>query len=837
MVLRGGTQKWIAASLVPELFPGASDAARETVTFAASAAADAPTDHYAGPAAPPRSDVATVAGTGAGAESLSFGLHTAAGEPPRTGRLDTSHPVAVPGYAILEELGRGGMGVVYKAFQVGLNRTVALKMILAGGHASAQDLARFRSEAEAVARLQHPQIVAIYEIGEHKGLPFFSLEYVEGGSLAQQLTGVPQQPRKSAEVMETLARAMHAAHERGIVHRDLKPANVLMTRDGTPKITDFGLAKQMDSEKGQTRTGAVMGTPSYMAPEQAAGRIKEISQRTDVYALGAILYEMLTGRPPFRGESPMDTMLQVVSDEPVSPSRLVPKLSTDLETICLKCLQKEPGKRYATAALVAEDLGRFLRDEPIRARPVGNLERSFRWCRRNPLIATMTAFVALALVGGTIISSYFAVQSSKREESERSARVTAQQKEQQAIAAEGTARAAQEDLKKKTKELEWIVYKNQVALAHREWQKNNVAAAEHLLDQCDPALRRWEWHYCKRLCHLETRQLSPAAMWTALSPAGDRLAGLMWKGSLEVWNAQTGNVIWTDDNIPSVETGGTVWHQKVAFSPDGKTVLVARADGIIQFRDAAAGKQTDILRCQGPFVLTLAYSPDGRFIAAFSQKTSMDPWAGRGGEVEVWDARTRKLAYTIRNVPGAIAKMAFSPDGQLLAGARWHGATVHVVDAATGKEKWSRGRGRSEGVFTVAFSPDSKQIVSGGAEGDVVISDAATGNEIRTIFGHDGPVLHAVFSHDGRRIATASADNSIGIFDAVTGRTLFTLRGHTWPVQNLSFSRDDRQLFSSGVDGMRFEAVNTFRSTPVMPLGPRSFEPTGAFLPGEPTAR
>src|SRR5262245_24971836 len=279
----------------------------------------------------------------------------------------------VPGYEIVSELGRGGMGVVYKARQVGLNRLVALKMILSGAHASKNELARFRAEAEAIAQLQHPNIVQVYEVGTCDGLPFFSLEFVEGGSLADKLVGEPMPPRLAAQLLELLARAMEAAHQHGVVHRDLKPANVLLGRKptpeeigagalplGAPKITDFGLAKNLKEQGSHTQSGSIMGTPNYMAPEQAKGLTREIGPLADVYALGAILYELLTGRPPFRGDSPWDTISQVINDDPLPPSTLRHGLPIDLETICLKCLRKEPAKRYSSAAALADDLRLFL---------------------------------------------------------------------------------------------------------------------------------------------------------------------------------------------------------------------------------------------------------------------------------------------------------------------------------------------------------------------------------------------------------------------------------------------------------------------------------------------
>jgi serine/threonine protein kinase len=330
---------------------------------------------------------------------------------------------AVAGYEILETAGRGGMAVVYKAWQVRLKRVVALKVLLAGAHAGAAALARFRTEAEAAARLQHPNIVPILEVGEHAGQPYLVLEYADAGSLKQVLDGTPQPARPAARLVEVLARAVHHAHEHHVIHRDLKPANVLLLRRDDPeaiplgsgdreerryhpKIADFGLAKQTGeagtSVSGPTRTGDIIGTPSYMSPEQATGQTQAIGPPADVYALGAILYELLTGRPPFTAETGVETLFQVCSEEPVAPTRLQPKLSRDLNTICLKCLQKDPRKRYASAGALADDLHRFLNDEPILARPEPAWERVVRWARRRRLAAAslaLTIVAALALVG------------------------------------------------------------------------------------------------------------------------------------------------------------------------------------------------------------------------------------------------------------------------------------------------------------------------------------------------------------------------------------------------------------------------------------------------------
>jgi serine/threonine-protein kinase len=308
----------------------------------------------------------------------------------------------IPGYEVQAVLGRGGVGVVYRARHLRLDRVVALKMLLAGASAAPHERERFQREAAAVASLRHPNIVQVYDVGEADGRLYFTMELIEGGSLAQKLAGTPQPARAAATLVATLAEAVQAAHNGGIVHRDLKPANVLIDAAGTPRITDFGIARRLDGEAGLTHTGTAVGTPSYMAPEQARGNPDAVGPAADIYALGAILYEMLTGRPPFRAATASETVLQVIDQEPAAPSRLNAKVPRDLETICLKCLHKEPRRRYPSAGALAEDLGRFLDGRPILARPMGLLERIWRWCRRNPRETALAGLVLLVifLVGG-----------------------------------------------------------------------------------------------------------------------------------------------------------------------------------------------------------------------------------------------------------------------------------------------------------------------------------------------------------------------------------------------------------------------------------------------------
>ncbi len=301
-------------------------------------------------------------------------------------------------YELLEEIARGGMGVVYRARHVTLHRVVALKMILSQRLASAESIRRFHIEARAVANLSHPGIIALYEIGEQDGQHYFTMELADGGSLHDRLRGGPLPPREAAELVAQVAEAVQYAHGHGIIHRDLKPQNVLLGRDGQLKVTDFGLAKDVDEDRGLTASGDLLGTPSYMAPEQAAGRIGGVGPTTDVYAIGAILYTTLVGRPPFQAASLSDTLRQVIEQDAVAPRLLSATIPRDLETICQKCLGKEPSRRYATAADLAAELRRYLAGEPIRARPAGRLERTVRWCRRKPLQASLIAAVLLQVV-------------------------------------------------------------------------------------------------------------------------------------------------------------------------------------------------------------------------------------------------------------------------------------------------------------------------------------------------------------------------------------------------------------------------------------------------------
>jgi WD40 repeat protein/serine/threonine protein kinase len=707
----------------------------------------------------------------------------ASGDNPATQALPppTGNAVAVAGYEILEELGRGGMGVVYKARHLRLNRVVALKMVLAGAHAGADRLARFKTEAEAAARLQHANIVQIYEVGEQDGRPFLALEYVEGGSLAQKLDGTPQPPRAAAELVETLARTMQAAHDRGVIHRDLKPANVLLTADGTPKIADFGLAKQLDVDAGHTPSGAILGTPGYMGPEQARGHTGAIGPPADVYGLGAILYECLTGRPPFKGATTLDTILQLLRDEPLPPRQLVPLVPRDLETVCLKCLAKEPARRYASAAALAEDLQRFLRGEPVKARPVGSAGRAWRWCRRNPVVAGLLATVALSLLSGAGVSWLYALRA-----------------EDKARLANDNARRAYER-----------GYVSDLRLAQRAWEDTYPDRLLELLEGQQPAqtggidLRGFEWSYWWRLSHAELFSLP--GRYACFSPVENRLATLCDQDTVKVWDEATGG---ERLSLPAAS------HplRAICFSPDGRRLATAEEQqsqpGTVTLWDAQTGRQVLSLKGVMGKVGTLCFSPDGNRLA------SGGGGAFQPGGVQIWDARTGELLRTIQGPSGIVTHVAFGAGGKLLAGASFgsrglpsfrttiggRAAELTLWNAATGEQVRSLKLARV-GISAMAFSPDGNWLASSSGDNTIQLWDAAGGQPPRTLTGHQHSVRCLAFSPGGERLVSGAAEKTLKVWDVATGQVLATLKGHPGALTSVTFSHDGKRIASASADG------------------------------------
>jgi WD40 repeat protein len=781
--------------------------------------------------------------------------------------LDANHrqTTRVAGYEILGELGRGGMGVVYLARQVQLNRLVALKMILFGSHSGAAELARFRVEAEAVACLQHPNIVQIYEIGQQHGLPYFSLEFVQGGNLHQKLAATPINARDAARICLTLAEAVQYAHSHGIVHRDLKPTNILLSlvkdsssqtlaKSGThlsagsdnwsgviPKIADFGLAKQLGGDNGQTRSGAVLGTPSYMSPEQAAGKINEIGTGTDVYALGAILYEMLTGRPPFKAATPVDTIMQVLTDEPVAPSRLQRKVPRDLETICMKCLEKTPPRRYASAGLLADDLQRFLSVKPIWARRVGSGERAWKWVRRHPVWAALAGVSATAILLSValVVSQSFQVELR-----------TLNSKLEDALAEADFARRKANDLRIQTEaalaRVERYRYFNLIALAQQELAMKNLTGAEQLLEQCATGLRGWEWSYLANRAHISCtyETYSNEALSVAASADGQRVATGFRDGSIRLHDetmfhedtvdlkghtAPITNLafsadpdflvsesddetvrVWQIDNRDKIlrrEKDGPMYREviveqakarAVAFSPARQQLALGGEDGNIRLTDISTRESRILPAAHIGQILTLAFSRSGRELAS----------AGQDGMIRIWDPLTREMISELGPMESPVMRVVFNHDGQRVAavhGENGDPGMLNIWNLSTRARDFTIGGGLG-GVRTAAWANDGTQIAFGGRDGSIRLCDAKVGDLLAVFGGQYGPIADIAFDpSDHQRLVTVQGERGlssrVNIWDLAPRPRSRALHFHSASVNAVVFSADGNRLVTASDDG------------------------------------
>lgn len=716
-------------------------------------------------------------------------------------------------YELLEEIGHGGMGVVYKARQRSLDRIVALKLLLFGPYAPPESVKRFRAEAVTTAALQHPNIVAIHEVGFSAGQHFIAMDFVEGRSLSALLQAGPWPARRAAGCVKQIAEAVHYAHEHGILHRDLKPANVLVDTNDQPRLTDFGLARRLEVDSELTASGQVLGSPNYMPPEQATGRRGSVSRRSDVYALGAILYHTLTGRPPFMAGGLVETVQQVLTMEPVSPRLLDPRLPADLETVCLKCLEKEPAKRYPTALALAEDLARYLNGQPVSARPIGLAGKVWRWCRRNPRLAGVGGIALLSvLLGFTGISWQWRRAESKRLEAEAE-RARAEAGE---LAARRNAYAAD------------------ISAAQRALEDDDLRSAQELLDRYRPSrkpenrkqkaeedLRGWEWRYLWACCQSDeeftlcqyTNPVTALAgsrdgRWLAVSSGeGDR-------AKIDLWELPARK------RVASVHS--RCWPKAMAFSPVANllawgTFRTTNKPATLTLWDADIRREV-LTVAQPDTVTAVAFSPHGKLLATFN--ADRDPGVANAG-VNLWQADSGALATHFPAAKGSSpqAVLRFSPDGQRLAVGETTGR-IRLLDWRAGREELLQGPREGLGVSALAFSPDGRLLASGCSYPDFAIGlwEMATLSAIGKLEGHRKPLNDLVFLPDSQVLVSASEDCAIRFWEVGEKGATRRLQGHLATVNCLALSPDGRVLLSAGEDGTVRGWDPVTRSRPVTRL-------------------
>lgn len=711
----------------------------------------------------------------------------------------------IDGFVISEPIGRGSFGAVYRAWERSLNRTVALKVPHELSEPGKLERERFLAEAHSAARLTHPNIVQIHAVGSASGRSYFCLEYVEGGTLADFLNRRPQPFRESAELMATLAEAVHYAHLCQVVHCDLKPGNVLLQHrseemrrrntsteattaststglaDYQPKIADFGLARRLDAEAG-IEMDHLSGTLPYMAPEQLSRNSGKIGPATDIYGLGAILYEMLTGRPPFVGDSQLQVYLQARDESPTSVKAIRPDVPPDLQAICEKCLARKPEDRYPSALALSEDLKRFVDGREVSVRPLPFWERANRWRRRNPLSASLIGL----LIVGSILS--FAVVTSKM--------LQAQQ--------------AERSERQRADELDAALYLNQFLRAFQSWQNRDVVRAKAALQETNPTRRSFEWNYLQRLLN-DGRDQWPTTQkevgYLTYSPDGKSAAVADRMESVQIIDALTGK-------LQRTISGHTIRLSIPVFSPDGTQLASAGMDKSQSFArigDVKTGAETKKFGPLNGAGLAVAFQENGKKLLTVSMNESLLSFATKPLEIDVWDIATGRRLSTIKGPPthssigaprvilsGDGRYFAWIPDGMAALAFRKK-PTVHLGETSTGKilQTWES----KSGLVRSVFNPDGTRIAILSDDGSVVIRNVADGRVLLNLKGHSDAVFSAAFSTNGKLLATGSRDQSIIVWDAESGARLNTFRGHTDIVWGIAFSPDGQSLLASAESG------------------------------------